>query len=235
MEEEVKLKIRRYQPGTREKSRFETFTLVMDTDMSVLDALEIIRNEQDPSLLYRHSCHHSSCGTCGMIINGEERLACVTHISQIKKRPITLEPLSGFPIIGDLAVDMTSFYEDIDDRWDYLRVSEDLGSKKHPEGVGRFERFENCIECGCCFSACPESGPGKLFMGPAALAALNRELQKSRGNEEELIGLAGSERGERLCERVLACNRVCETLVYPARHILDLRKRISDDGGRAGS
>ncbi|MFC1884382.1 succinate dehydrogenase/fumarate reductase iron-sulfur subunit [Thermodesulfobacteriota bacterium] len=229
MEEKIKLKIRRYNPKTGKKPRFENFTLVMDPNMSVLDALEIVRTEQDSSLLYRHSCHHSSCGTCGMIINGKERLACVTPISQLKKRPITLEPLSGFPAIGDLAVDMTSFYKDIDDSWDYLRALENLENRNLPEGIGRFERFENCIECGCCFSACPASGPDKPFMGPAALAAVNTELGKSKGNEKGLLDLAGSERGEKLCERALACNRVCETLVYPARHILDLRKRLSDD------
>ncbi len=36
--------------------------------------------------------------------------------------------------------------------------------------------------------------------------------------------MAGSKRGERLCERSVNCSRVCPNKVYPARHIADLRK-----------
>jgi succinate dehydrogenase / fumarate reductase, iron-sulfur subunit len=226
MEEKLQFKIMRQKFQAGIEKGFQTVTVSIDTDSSVLDALEMIRCQQDASLMYRHSCHHSSCGTCGMIINGQERLACVTRVSQLKTRPITLEPLTGFPVMGDLAVDMTCLYEDIDGDWDYLRASEDMGHEKLPEGIGRFERFENCIECGCCFSVCPSTGPGRPFMGPAALACLATELKKFKGNEKVLLGLAGGDRGEKLCERALACSRVCPTEVYPARHILDLRKRL---------
>ena len=37
-------------------------------------------------------------------------------------------------------------------------------------------RFEDCIECAACVSACPVSGSDASFKGPAALAALEREL-----------------------------------------------------------
>ena len=233
MEERLKIKILRNRPQTSRKPGFQTFTLSIEEDLSVLDALEMLRNQQDSSLMYRHSCHHSSCGSCAMIINGHERLACVTRISEIKTRPITLEPLTGFPVIGDLVVDMSPFYKDIHTEWDCLRASEAVNYKDLPEGIKCFERFENCIECGCCVSACPTAGPGRPFMGPAALACLNNELEKARDNEKALLELAGGERGEKLCERALACSRVCPTEVYPARHILDLRKRLHG-GGKNG-
>ncbi|MBN1532297.1 MAG: succinate dehydrogenase/fumarate reductase iron-sulfur subunit [Spirochaetes bacterium] len=231
MKRKIRLKIRRHRPGSETPPRFEIFSLTIDAESSVLDALEMIQGGQDPSLMFRRSCHHSSCGTCGMLINGDERLACVTRISQFKGGTVTLEPLPGFPLLGDLAVDMTPFYRDIDEGWDYLRGAENLGGTKLPDGVERFERFENCIECGCCVSACPVAGEEKPFMGPAALAALNRELQKTEEPATlPLLEQAGSERGERLCNRTLACSRVCPTAVYPARHILDLRTRLR--GGR---
>ncbi len=231
MKRKIWLNIRRHRPGSKEEPRFETFSLTIDENGSVLDALEMILAEQDPTLMFRRSCHHSSCGTCGMIIDGEERLACITRISQFEGRTITLEPLSDFPLLGDLAVDMTPFYEDIDERWDYLQEAEDPGGKKLPEGLERFERFENCIECGCCVSVCPVTGKGKPFMGPAVLAALNRELQKVEGEEiQPLLEQAGSERGEHLCNRTLACSRVCPTAVYPARHIMELRVRLRGKG-----
>jgi len=231
MKKKIRLKIRRHRPYSKKPPSFETFTLTIDGDISILDALEMIQAVQDPTLMFRRSCHHSSCGSCGMLINGEERLACVTRISELKGGTITLEPLPGFPLLGDLAVDMTPFYKDIDERWDYLRGAEDLGGKNLPEGIDRFERFENCIECGCCVSACPVAGEGKPFMGPAALAALNTELQKTTGKgARALLKQASGERGERLCNRALVCSRVCPTGVYPARHILDLRTRLRGDG-----
>jgi len=230
MKETVQLKLWRQRPQEETPRGFETFTLTIDTDMSVLDALEIIRSEQDATLMYRHSCHHSSCGTCAMLINGMARLACVTRISQLETRPIIVEPLSDFPVLGDLAVDMAPFYKDIDEDWDYLKEAKHPDLQTLPEGISRFERFENCIECGCCVSACPVTGQDKPFMGPAALAAVNTALQKDPGAEEELLKTAGSDRGERLCDRALACSRVCPTAVYPSRHILDLHKRLQGHG-----
>jgi succinate dehydrogenase / fumarate reductase iron-sulfur subunit len=226
MDEPIPFKIHRHRPQIETHPRFETLMVNMDPNRSVLDALEKIRLEQDATLMYRHSCHHSSCGTCGMVINNQERLACVTPINQLKTRPITLEPLPGFPLLGDLAVDMASFYQDMDDGWDYLRAAETQASIHLPDTIKRFEQFENCIECGCCVSACPESGPDKPFMGPAVLAGVDIELKKSRGNEQALINMAASKRGERLCKRTLACSRVCPTHVNPARHIQDLRRRL---------
>jgi succinate dehydrogenase / fumarate reductase iron-sulfur subunit len=63
-------------------------------------------------------------------------------------------------------------------------------------------------------------------MGPAALAALHNEISKNTPAADDLLRIAGSERGERWCERALACSRVCPTGVYPARHIADLRRKL---------
>ena len=227
MEKEIEFNIRRYKPQTGMPPHNEAFTLTIDTNKSVLDALEKIRIEQDNTLMYRHSCHHSSCGTCGMIINGKERLACITRISQLESDQIKLEPLSCFPVIGDLAVDMTTFFQDIEDKWSNLKISEDSEHKKLPEDIQHFEQFENCIECGCCVSACPVVASPKPFMGPAALAALSAELNKSNNNEKILLQKAASESGARACEQALECSRVCPTKVYPAHHISNLRKKLS--------
>jgi len=195
--------------------------------MSVLDALELICRKQDSTLMYRHSCHHSSCGTCACKINGRERLTCITRIQELEEGPITLAPLGGFKVSGDLVVDMSPLYDDISEDWSYLKNSDTGNTTRLPEGIKRFERFENCIECGACVSACPAARRNNGFIGPAGLAALNNELIKSSHKSEELMETAGNARGERLCERALKCSRVCPTEVYPARHIAELRKRLA--------
>ena len=90
------------------------------------------------------------------------------------------------------------------------------------EAGGSPERFENCIECGACYSTCPVIRKTASFLGPAALAALHREYDKTK-QKEVLIPAAG-EFGESLCERAINCSRVCPAGVYPARRILDIRR-----------
>ena len=223
----VTFRILRYKPKLIDPPRYQDFYLQVEPDMSVLDALEKIRLEQDNTLMYRHSCHHSSCGTCACKINGQERLTCITKISDLEEDTITLTPLAGFKPIGDLVVDMQRFYEDYSEEWRYLRRSEKIKSTRLPAGISHFTRFENCIECAACISACPASQNSHAFLGPAVLAAVNSELKKSLQKSEELLYLAGSKRGERMCQRALNCSRVCPNKVYPARQIADLRRLLA--------
>ena len=222
----VTFRILRYKPDRIDPPRFQDFSLKIDPDMSVLDALERIRLEQDNTLMYRHSCHHSSCGTCACKINGKERLTCITKISDLEINTITLTPLEGFKPIGDLVVDVTRFYKDYSGEWTYLRRAERIKSTCLPAGISHFTRFENCIECGACISACPVTHNSNTFLGPAALAAVNNELKKSPQKSEDLLSMAGSKRGEQMCERAVNCSRVCPNKVYPARQITDLRRLL---------
>lgn len=219
-------RILRYKPGRIDPPRYQEFSLAADPDMSVLEVLEVIRFKQDSTLMYRHSCHHSSCGTCACKINGREQLACTTKLKDLNQRKITLKPLDGFDVIGDLVVDFSPIFNDIPEDWDYLKKSEVGTTDQAPAGITEFRRFENCIECGACISACPVRDKTANFMGPAALAALSSELVKSPHKTAALLAIAGNERGVHLCQRAFDCSRVCPTGVQPARHISDLRRRL---------
>ena len=225
----ITFRIRRYKPGHIDPPQFQEFTIEADAAASVLDGLERIRLDQDNTLMYRRSCHHSSCGTCACKINGIERLTCITNIHELQGDTITLTPLEGFEPIGDLVVDMNRFYDDISEDWSYLKKTEKVDSAALPAGIDYFTRFENCIECGACVSSCPVSHKSATFIGPAVLAALNCELKKTPQNAQDLTAVAGSKRGQHLCERALNCSRVCPTGVYPARHISDLRRILEKD------
>jgi succinate dehydrogenase / fumarate reductase iron-sulfur subunit len=125
--------------------------------------------------MYRHSCHHSSCGTCACKINGKEKLTCITKVSEPAGEKIILEPLDRFKQIGDLVCDMHDFYRDISSSWTYLKATDKLNSSDLPDGIQAYTRLENCIECGACVSACPVFSKNRDFMGPAALAAIHNE------------------------------------------------------------
>jgi succinate dehydrogenase / fumarate reductase iron-sulfur subunit len=225
----VEISIRRYKLGQIDPPRFQNYTVLVgaDSNLTILDCLEEIRLNQDSTLIYRHSCHHSSCGTCACLINGIPRLACTTQLRSLPlDQVITLEPLKGFECIADLAVNMEVLFKDIDIEWSYLKTDESDKRQLTPEGIEVWQQLEDCIECGCCISACPQMQATEGFMGPAALTAINNQGSKSPKDRKKLLALAGGDRGVEHCKRVLACSRVCPTRVYPSRHIEDLRRQL---------
>jgi succinate dehydrogenase/fumarate reductase iron-sulfur protein len=225
-ERTVRFRILRYRPGVVDPPCFQIYKLSLGPRATVMDGLEALRLRQDPDLLYRHSCHHASCGTCACKINGTERLACVTNVWDLGSEEVVLEPLDGFTCTGDLVVDMTRLYRHMPPGRRHLRPSEwNLGAEV-PDGFSRYERFENCIECGACVSSCPVSRENGSFLGPAGLAAIHMEAGENPGREDELLELAGSEQGAKRCERALRCSRVCPAEVYPARHIWELLRHL---------
>ena len=216
----------------REECRTAVYDLPAADEDSVLDLLERIRRDLDDSLMYRHSCHHGSCGTCACIVNGEERLACTTKIEDLEREgklhddTIRIEPLAGLKRIGDIALDPSGFFGDFPVDFTYLRPSEANRGAKPPEEVEKFVRFENCIECGCCVSVCPVSVG---FIGPAALARYNREREKNPDRAKKVLDETDAPGMVWACERALDCSRVCPTGVYPAKHIQQLRNAIKHD------
>ena len=79
---EYTLKVRRYQPETRGGPYWQEFKVDLDPDLSVLDGLLKVRDEQDGSLVVRCSCRAAICGSCGTKINGQSTLACKTQLTE---------------------------------------------------------------------------------------------------------------------------------------------------------
>ena len=221
-QDKVTFKISRSRPGTADSPNFQTFEVSVTKHMTILDCLEQIRVQQDPTLMYRHSCHHASCGTCACRINGTEMLACTTRVWNLETDQVTLEPLANFERMGDLTVDMNSLFSALPKDWSHVRASDPTQSNRNAGAADPLERFESCIECGACYSSCPVVRKNASFLGPAVLAAIHG--QYTRTHQKEALLPAGGASGERRCERAINCSRVCPAGVHPARRILDIRK-----------
>ncbi len=219
-------RILRFKPGHIDPPRPQDFEIALDPQMSVLDGLEQIRLTQDAGLMYRHCCHHASCGTCACTINGTPALACTTRLVDLDHSTVDLAPLAHLTCLGDLVVDMREFFADFDAGWSQLKPIKTEPPEETPEGVNQLTQLENCIECGCCVAACPVMIDSSTFMGPAALAALNNEIAKQPELRNALLTTAAHPRGANRCQRHLACSHVCPSQVFPARHIANLQRAI---------
>ena len=193
----------------------------------MLEALSWIQHQRDGSLAIRHSCYHASCGTCGVLVNGREGLACVTALGDTGDDTVTVEPMANIPVLNDLVVDMETFVARFPSPHPIVRDSEFLAEASHPEGIEDYERFEDCIECGLCLSACPVAATDDTYFGPAALAYAQRMLEESRGADREtLLRWADDDRGAWRCHAAFECTEACPSNVRPAQRIMALRKEL---------
>jgi succinate dehydrogenase/fumarate reductase iron-sulfur protein len=214
------------------RAHFDSFTLEVNPDEYVLDGIERIWAFHDRSLTIRHACHHSTCGACGMRVNGVEKLTCITRIRDVTRDggTITVEPLRNFPVISDLVVDMAPLYAAME-RVDFRQVvpvgaaPESGSSGIAPAHAGQHGelRLVDCIECGLCLSACPVAATAPNYLGPAVLAALQHGGPDC---EQALVELADSQDGVWRCHNAFACTAVCPSFVEPAWRIMDARKRL---------
>ena len=201
--------------------RYDTFQVPVGPRTTVLEALLAIRTGRDPTLTLRHSCLHASCGTCGVRVNGSEALACVTPLAGATG-DVTIEPLANAPVVSDLVVDMGDFYDHLTPPGrPLLRASEPVA------GAAGGSRFEDCIECGLCVSACPVSGSDPGYLGPAGLTAAWRVIEEPRGADPAgVLALVDDAQGCWRCHLAMECSRACPAGVDPAGAIMSLRRRL---------
>ena len=236
--------------GTGEGRAFIEREVGFREGMTVLDALEVLRGSGEPGLRYRHSCHHGSCGTCGAIVDGKEALMCLARLEDLLPGPVTIEPLRGMAAVGDLAVDSRALFR-FPARGCRLSQGQWPRPCGSPRGTGpavSYVRFEACIECGLCVSACPvfseggrpsraeaahprrgtdaREGAAAGFLGPAALAMADRDREERPDRAIGAIAFASRGDGVAACRKAFACSRACPQGVAPGRRIANLRKGL---------
>ena len=224
---QVHLEIERSRPAA--PARTDRFTIQLDPQRTVLDAIELVWAKHDPSLTFRHACHHASCGSCAVVANGVEVLPCVAELQQVTTNGGTLRigPLKNFPVVSDLVVDMAPLFGRMT-QVDMPIVGPTPPLAKQPAHEAGYQAFENCLECGMCLSACPVSATNPNYWGPAALAAAYRVYEHGDpATRNAILNMVDHEDGVWRCHVAYECSAICPSNVDPAGKIMALRQAIT--------
>ncbi len=230
MSETWTIKYTVYRQKEGRQPTYQDFTLEMSPEEYVLDGIEKIWAFHDRTFTFQHACHHSVCGACGMVVNGVEKLTCITKIKDVTQNGGTLrvDPMRNFTVISDLVVDMTPLYSRMEQADAKQIVSlQDAptrpGISRDKNGAEDIFRLGDCIECGLCISACPVAATNPDYLGPAVLAAV-----QLRGLDQvpHLLSLVDNAEGLWRCHSAFECTEACPSNVEPAWRIMDLRKQV---------
>lgn len=102
-DEKIKVRVRRYDPSSKAKPRFQSYEVPYEEGLNVLGALNYIYEELDHSLAFRYSCRITFCGICAVVVNGKNVLGCKRIVKPGES--LTIEPISKYPLIRDLVTD----------------------------------------------------------------------------------------------------------------------------------
>jgi len=227
------LRIKRFHKDRDPQQWIETFQVETRKGMNLLEALLRIQDEQDGTLSFRYSCRGAVCGSCAMRVNGKDVLACRTHVEDLLEKPALIEPLPLFPMIRDLIVDLSVFFDHYRKIEPYLQgmpvlphVEYRMEEKKRKE----VDPYINCILCGICFGTCPAFEKDSAFLGPAMLAKAYRFLTDPRDRrQKEILKAVNTQQGVWGCKTVFNCVKLCPKEVPPTHAIVKMRSKILRD------
>ena len=232
----ITVRIKRFNPDTDKRAYYQNYPIELTSEKTVLDALEEIKATQDGSLTFRRSCRHAICGSCAMMVNRSNTLVCTRPLASVvsqgglfsKPDIVLIEPLPYLPVIKDLVVDRTVFWEQYQAVKPWLMAPDNVPQREYrvsQEEVDAMELAETCIMCGACYSACPVIAGNKEYPGPHALLKLFLRVMDPRDQaiEERLDSIAHAN-GAFRCHKVVNCIDACPKGLNPAQAISVLAK-----------
>jgi len=222
-EKRITIRIRRQDSPTA-TPRWEEFAVPQRPNMNIISCLQYIAaypvttsGQQTTPPVWDSGCLEEVCGACTMIINGKVRQSCSALVNKLTNNgePITLEPMSKFPILRDLFVNRQRLFNDLKKTkcWVPIDGTYDLGQGPPISQELQEERYplSRCISCGCCLEACPQYTPANQFVGAAVISQVRLFNDHPSGaalKNERLETLMG-EGGIADCGKAGNCVEVC--------------------------
>jgi fumarate reductase iron-sulfur subunit len=219
--------------GTQ-SGRHQIFSVPLRENQTVLDVVTYVQRHLDPSLSYRFACRVGVCGSCAMTVNGRPRWTCRTHVSRVARNGwLEIEPLQNFPVIKDLATDMSDFFEKWRDARGAFVPTKSRYEEIEPVPPRSRQRLAasaaiECINCGVCHAACDTVRWNDNYLGPAALNRAWTLVNDIRdgGNKERLEAVAANG-GCHACHSHQSCQEHCPLALNPTASIAGLKRRTA--------
>lgn len=207
--------------------------------MTLFIALNELRAQQDPSLMFDFVCRAGICGSCAMLINGRPGLACRTLTRDLGER-ITLASLPVFELIGDLSVNTGKWMRGTSERlktWIHNNTETDLDAletRMEPATAEAIYELDRCIECGCCIAGCGTVQMRERFVGAVGLNKIARFRLDPRDtrSDEDFYELIGDDDGVFGCMSLVGCHDVCPKQLPLQTQIAFLRRKMVLQGIR---
>ncbi|MCB5410431.1 succinate dehydrogenase/fumarate reductase iron-sulfur subunit [Pseudogemmobacter faecipullorum] len=217
--------------GSGDQGGYETFTVPARDNQTVLDVVSWIQQELDPSLTYRYACRVGMCGSCAMMVNGQPRWTCRTHVKKVLQEDrLSIAPLRNLPVIRDLAADMDPFFE----KWVKAggvhkpgRSRDEPIQQVSPEESGRVEANKaiECINCAVCYAACDTVAASPDYLGPAALQrvwTLYNDVKVA--DRAAVLATATGPGGCMSCHSQGSCSKFCPNELDPLSAVAGLKR-----------
>ena len=217
--------------GNNESGEMVNYSVPLEPGMVVLDAVHSVQAMHSPDLACRWNCKAGRCGSCGAEVNGKPRLLCMDRMDKYPRgEPITVRPMKTFPVIKDLACDVS---------WNY-KVNQKIPAFKPKPGTDwkfsqaeadRVQEFRKCIECFLCQNVCHvlrDHQQKDGFGGPRFFVRL-AALEMHPLDDLDRTELIKNDMGIGYCNITKCCTEVCpESIQITDNAIIPLKERIVD-------
>ncbi|MAB71067.1 MAG: succinate dehydrogenase iron-sulfur subunit [Planctomycetaceae bacterium] len=244
----VRFRITR-QDAPGKPTRVEEFDVPVETGANVISALQWIAahpvtvdGARTTPVVYDSGCLEEVCGACTMVINGGVRQSCTALIDDIvdPHGVVTLEPMSSFPTVRDLAVDRARLFAALESvrAWVPIDGTYDLGAGPMESPKVQLTRYQlsQCMSCGCCLEACPqfnlkedETEWQESFIGPHAIsqARLFNLHETGKILADERVDAISGIGGVSDCGNAQNCVKVCPKEIPLTESIAEMGRAVT--------
>ena len=230
----LNVRIKRYNPEEDEEAHWETYEVPAEPKDSALSLLLYIKWRVDGTLTFRKSCAHGICGSDAMQINGENKLACSVLVEDLVSGDgdtISFAPLPSQPVVKDLVIDQTRFFEKYRAVKPWLVNKEPAPERERTQSPEEFDMIEDatkCIMCGACTASCPSTWADPDYLGPAAMLKAYRYTFDTRDQgTEERLDKVDNQDGLWKCYTIFNCVEACPKDIDITRWLSALKRKAA--------
>lgn len=239
----IRFKIKR-QSGPGQPAHWEEFDVPYKPNLNVISCLQhiaehprTVEGRDSTPVIWDCNCLEEVCGACTMLVNGTVRQSCSALIDTLLEQngggPITLEPMSKFPVVRDLMVDRTRMFENLKavKAWVPIDGTHNMGFGPIEPQESQDTRYKlsQCMTCGCCLEACPQFQLDNQFQGAQVWSQVRYfNMHKTgAGLKEERLNAVMGPGGISDCGNAQVCVQVCPKEIPLTESIADVGRQVT--------